>query len=237
MALWNPWHGCRKLSAGCAHCYVYRIDSGHDRDASEIRKTKSFDLPLRRTRGGSYKIPPGELVYCCFSSDFFLEEADEWRKEAWAMMRERADLGFFLITKRIDRFRASLPADWGPGYPNVEVGCTAENQDRADYRLPLFAEAPIARKSLHCEPLLERIELSPWLGPWLGRVSVGGESGEEARVCDYGWVLDMRRQCVEAGVPFHFKQTGAKFRKDGRLYSIRRELQMPQAAKAGIDFP
>jgi len=237
MALWNPWHGCRKLSPGCAHCYVYRIDAKHDRDASEVRKTALFGLPLKRARSGAYKIPPGETVYTCFSSDFFLDQADEWRIEAWDMIRERSDLEFFFITKRIDRFSASLPRDWGTGYPNVEIGCTVENQDRADYRLPIFRDAPVKRRSIHCEPLLERIDLSPYLGPWVGMVSAGGESGEDARVCDYGWVLDIRRQCAEKGVPFHFKQTGAKFLKDGRLYSIRRELQMPQAARAGIDLP
>jgi protein gp37 len=237
MASWNPWHGCQKLSPGCAHCYVYRIDARHERDASEIYKTKLFDLPTKRARDGSYKIPSGELVFCCFSSDFFLEQADQWRIEAWKMIRERIDLRFFLITKRIDRFEASLPGDWGQGYPNVEIGCTVESQDRADYRLPLFKAAPIRHKTLICEPLLEGIDLSPHLGPWLELVSVGGESGEDARVCDYGWVLDIRRQCALKNVPFHFKQTGANFRKDGKVYSIRRQLQMPQAAKAGIDLP
>jgi protein gp37 len=236
MASWNPWHGCRKLSAGCANCYVYRIDAAHGRDASEIRRTKLFDLPARRARDGSWKLPPGQTIYCCFSSDFFLEEADEWRVEAWRMMRDRPDLDFFFITKRIDRFAVSLPGDWGEGYPNVRVGCTVENQDRAAYRLPLFFKAPIRRKSLICEPLLGPLDLSPWLGPWVDQVVAGGESGEGARVCDFEWVLDIRRQCSEAGRPFHFKQTGARFRKDGRLYSIRRELQMPQAAKAGIDL-
>jgi protein gp37 len=237
MASWNPWHGCRKLSPGCAHCYVYRIDATHDLDASEVRKTALFDLPIKRARSGEYKIPTGETVYTCFSSDFFIEQADEWRIEAWKMIRERSDLEFFFITKRIDRFPVSLPEDWGAGYPNVEIGCTVENQDRADYRLPLFKAASIRSKSIICEPLLERIDLSASLGPWVDRVTVGGESGDDARVCDYAWVLDIRRQCVEKGVPFHFKQTGAKFLKDGRLYSISRELQMPQAAKAGIDLP
>ena len=51
-AVWNPWHGCKKYSDGCAHCYVYRMDARHQRDASVVRRTQAFDLPLRRTRGG-----------------------------------------------------------------------------------------------------------------------------------------------------------------------------------------
>lgn len=63
----------------------------------------------------------------------------------------------------------------------------------------------------------------------------GGESGNDARICDYGWILSLREQCLAAGVPFRFRQTGALFRKDGRLYRIPRRLQHAQARKAGID--
>ncbi len=65
---------------------------------------------------------------------------------------------------------------------------------------------------------------------------MGGESGKDARLCDYDWVLDIRDQCVEARVPFHFKQTGARFRKDGRVYFVPRRIQSSQARRAGIDY-
>ena len=67
-------------------------------------------------------------------------------------------------------------------------------------------------------------------------MTVGGESGRDARVCDYEWVLNIREQCMTANVPFHFKQTGAHFRKGERIYNIPRNQQMAQAHKAGIDF-
>ncbi|MPM94242.1 hypothetical protein SDC9_141387 [bioreactor metagenome] len=86
-----------------------------------------------------------------------------------------------------------------------------------------------------CEPLLERIDLSPYLGDWVESVTVGGESGDEARLCNYNWVLDIRRQCIEADVPFRFKQTGANFVKDGRQYQIKRAIQHAQARKASIN--
>lgn len=88
-----------------------------------------------RDRTGRYKIPPGQTVYTCFTSDFFIEEADAWRGEAWAMIRERSDCTFLMITKRIDRVAACLPADWGEGWPHVVLCCTCETQERADYRL------------------------------------------------------------------------------------------------------
>ena len=30
---WNPWHGCKKISAGCLNCYVYRTDSKYEKDS------------------------------------------------------------------------------------------------------------------------------------------------------------------------------------------------------------
>jgi len=236
MSQWNPWHGCHKISAGCLNCYVYRIDASFDRDATIISKTANFNLPLKKTRGGDYKLSAGEIVYTCFSSDFFLEEADEWRIEAWQMIRLRSDLHFYIITKRIDRFTVNLPADWGAGYDNVSICSTCENQDRADYRLPILLSLPIRHKAIICEPLLEQINLSPWLHPSIEGVIVGGESGKNARTCDFNWVLDLRAQCVKKKVPFHFKQTGARFVKDGHLYFIKRQDQHVQAAKAAIDF-
>ncbi len=168
---------------------------------------------------------------------FFLEEADAWRGDIWEMIRVRSDVSFFIITKRIHRFAVELPGEWGEGYDNVTLCCTCENQDRADYRLPLFLEARIRHRCIVCEPLLGPIELAPFLGSGIERVIVGGESGEEARPCHFDWILDIRRQCAEAGVAFHFKQTGARFVKDGRLYRIARRLQHSQAVKAGIDIP
>ncbi|WP_428897292.1 protein gp37 [Parelusimicrobium proximum] len=233
---WSPWHGCHKLSEGCRHCYMYRIDARHGRDSSKVVKNKEFYLPVKKTRAGEYKIPAGSTVYTCFGSDFFVTEADEWRKEAWAMMRERSDLHFFFITKRIDRFYDCIPEDWGNGYDNVTIACTMENQDMADYRLPIYKTAPIKHKTIICEPLLSKIDLSAHLGKWAGSLVAGGESGTEARVCDYDWVLDLRRQCEESRVNFYFKQTGARLRKDGKVYRILKRLQHAQARKAGINL-
>lgn len=235
--MWNLWHGCHKLSAGCAHCYVYRSDSKRGIDSSVITKTKSFDLPIQKKRNGEYRIPSGSLVYTCFTSDFFLEDADVWRTEAWEMIRTRSDLRFTMITKRIDRLHISLPEDWGNGYENVTICCTIENQDKADYRLPIYKAAPIKHKTIICEPLLERVDLARYdIGSWVEQVVAGGESGYDARPCDFDWIMELRNLCVEQNVSFWFKQTGAKFIKDGKLYPINRRLQHVQARKAGINF-
>ena len=236
MAGWNLWHGCHKISPGCQHCYVYRRDESIGLDASRVYKTKSFDLPVRKNRTGEYKIPSGETVYTCFSSDFFVEEADEWRGEAWQMIRERPDLDFYIVTKRIHRLAECLPEDWGSGWDNVRINVTVENQAMADFRMPILISAPLKYKGVACEPLLEKIDLSPWLNKGISMVGTGGESGPDARLCDYDWVLSLQRQCRQAGVGFFFHQTGARLKKDGRVYSVPRALQHEQAAKAGINL-
>ena len=236
MAYWNPWHGCRKISPGCANCYVFRIDSQHQRDASDVHKNSTFKLPISKKRSGEYKIPPSETVYTCFSSDFFLDTADTWRKEAWDMIKTRQDLNFFIVTKRIDRFFVELAPDWGDGYNNVTICCTCENQTMADFRLPIFLELPIKHKEIICEPLLENINLEKYLTPAIKSVSVGGESGKYARLCRYEWVLSIREQCLRQHTNFCFRQTGARFEKDGRTYIIPRNKQHKQAIKAGINL-
>ena len=131
MATWNPWHGCKKISPGCANCYVYRRDAEFGKDSSIVTRTSSFDMPVKCNRRNEYKLQlKGEDVYTCMTSDFFLDEADAWRPEAWDIIRRRGDLHFVIITKRIHRFAVGLPEDWGSGYENVTICCTCENQDR-----------------------------------------------------------------------------------------------------------
>lgn len=237
-ASWNPWHGCTKISPGCKYCYVYRQDEryGSSTDSSLCHKNASFDLPLKKKRNREYKISSGKIIYTCFTSDFLLSDADKWRDECWKMIKIRSDCWFYFFTKRIDRLKECLPDDWEDGYDNVLIGCTVENQDRADYRLPIFLELPIKHKSIIVSPILERVDISMYLNDCIEEVSVGGESGALARPCNYDWILDLRRQCVEKNIPFRFHQTGANFIKDNKTYKIKRQYQIEQARKANIDY-
>ena len=87
--MWNPWHGCHKISPGCKNCYVYRQDFNFKKDSSVVTKNADFDLPLRKKRNGEYKIENGKVLYTCFTSDFFLEDADVWRSDAWKIIKEK----------------------------------------------------------------------------------------------------------------------------------------------------
>ena len=238
MPIWNPWHGCRKISPGCANCYVYRRDESIGKDASVVSKTGDYSLPLKKNRQGEYKLnAEGGIVFACMTSDFFLEDADDWRLGCWDMIRERKDLEFHIITKRIDRFEQCVPPDWGDGWEHVTICSTCENQDRTDYRLPILLALPIKHREIISEPLLGEINMERYLATGLiEHVTCGGESGPQARPCDFRWIQEIRRQCIRCGVPFTFKQTGALFIKDGKAYHIDRKDQIPQARKSGYSY-
>ena len=238
MAMWNPWRGCHKYSEGCRFCYIHKGDARRGVDTNVVTKADNFCAPVERyKRGekkGEYKIKSGETVYLCFSSDFLLPDADQWRSDCWRMMRERPDLNFLFLTKRIERFMDCVPDDWGDGYENVTVGCTVENQAEAYRRLPLFDTLPIVHKNIILQPMLENMNIERHLGD-VELVVVGGESDRNARPLDYAWVLDVREQCLRQGVKFEFRQCGSNFVKDGKLYQLPVRQLMSQARKANIN--
>lgn len=231
---WNPWHGCHKCSEGCLNCYVYYLDSLHNRDASIVSKNKSgFTLPIGRDRNHVYKIPSGSEVYTCFTSDFFIEEADPWRPDAWEMIHERSDVTFLIPTKRVNRILKVLPNDWNNGYDNVIIAATAENQARADERLPMFLELPLKHREIFISPILEYVDVSRYISTGeIDLVSVGGESYPNSRVCEFDWVKQIWGDCNKYDTPFVFHQTGARFAMNGHEYHIPHDKEYSQAQKA-----
>lgn len=235
MAMWNPFRGCHKCSEGCKFCYIHKGDYKRNVDTEKVVKTNKFYAPIEKKKNGEYKMKSNQLVNLCFSSDFLIEDADKWRDECWSMIRERNDLTFLFLTKRIDRLEEHLPKDWASGYDNVIIGCTVENQQNADYRLNIFDKLPIKHRNIIAQPLLGPIDLSSHLSN-IELVVVGGESDINARVLNYDWVLNIREQCIKRNVSFNFRQLGTNFLKDNKLYKINTGLLMSQARKANIDF-
>lgn len=234
MAMWNPWRGCKRCSEGCLHCYIHKGDAKRNVDTGDIVLTKDFRKPVEKLKNGSYKMKSG-MVYLGFSTDFLLEEADGWREECWAMIRERQDCTFLFLTKRIERFMDCVPNDWGDGYENVVVGCTIENQKNADRKLAVFQTLPIRHKCITAQPLLERIDIERYLDG-IELVVVGGESDAQARPLDYEWVLALREMCVRKNVNFEFRQCGTYFIKEGKQYKLQTKDLCKQARLAAIDY-
>jgi protein gp37 len=153
-------------------------------------------------------------------SDFFHTDADQWRDEAWAVIRACPWLDWLILTKRIEGAAERLPDDWGDGYSNVWLGVTA-GVPASLPRLDSLLQIPAAVRFLSAEPLLERLDLTPWLHG-LNWVIAGGESGGKRRPSDVEWYQSLHDQCQSHGVRFYMKQDTA-FR-DGQQGRIGNDL-------------
>lgn len=237
--IWNPWHGCIKCSEGCENCYMYFLDSIRDQDGRNIYKTKTnFKYPLQKNRSGEYKIKSGEMIRVCMTSDFFLEVADEWRAEAWEIMRIRSDVKFFLLTKRPQRVRECLPFNWGSGWENIFFNVTCENQKRADERIPILFDLPFKHKGIMTAPLIGPVDIEKYLkAGQIEQVICGGENYNGSRICRYEWVKSLSEQCRKYDVTFNFIETGSVFEKDGKIYNIPdKKVQSQQAYRSGLNY-
>ncbi len=185
-----------------------------------------------------YMVKSGEKIRVCMTSDFFLEEADQWRDEAWEIMKIRSDVIFYLLTKRPQRVLKCLPKDWNDGWENIFFNVTAENQQRADERVPILLELPFKHKGVMCAPFIGRISLDKYLqSGQIEQVVCGGENYDGARPCNYGWVKLLRQECERYNISFTFIETGTKFIKDRKLYTLPdKRLQAEMAYKSGISY-
>jgi protein gp37 len=162
---WNPWYGCHKVSAGCKNCYMYRSLPGFGKQPYIVQRSKTtFRDPLLWQKTAHKR---GELtkIFVCSWSDFFIEEADAWRAEAWEIMRQCPDLVFLILTKRIERAEACLPEDWGEGWENVWLGVSVEDQTAAKLRVRQLMKIPAVGHFISAEPLLGLVDLVRYFEP------------------------------------------------------------------------
>lgn len=241
-ATWNPVTGCTKVSPGCDNCYAetfaerWRGVPGHPFE-------QGFDVKLWPGRlGDPLKRRKPTRIFVCSMADLFHKDVPGgFIAHVFAAMAVSTRHTFMVLTKRPARmrallsdqeFRAQVVAESdvlaGPPYewplPNVMLGVSVEDQERADQRVPLLLDTPAAVRFLSCEPLLGPVDLRRWFGynsppdgEYCARsaedqqirwVIVGGESGAKARPMHPEWAQTLRDQSVDAGVPFFFKQWG-----------------------------
>ena len=243
-ATWNPVTGCTRVSPGCVNCYIdwappFRVEGRHftDRDGNRSHAIGAttgvrlhpdrLDWPLRKR---SWR---GKRVFVCSLADLFHDDVpDEYIARVFAVMALTPEVTYQVLTKRPARMRALLASGTFAGMvwrdvddpswplPNVWMGVTVEDQERADQRIPILLDTPAAVRWLSCEPLLGPVDLDatgmgvtgtsgpesrPSAVDW---VVAGGESGPNARPMHPSWARSLRDQCATAGVPFLFKQWG-----------------------------
>ncbi len=199
----NPWRGCRKITSGCANCYMFTAQSRYGQDPGTVIRTKTWRDPVKWNREAE---AAGEdvLVFTCSWSDFFISDADPWRTEAWALIRSTPRLHYQILTKRPGRIWNHLPGGLFGALPNVWLGVSVENRKQGLSRIDILREIPAAVRFLSVEPLLEDLgELDLRGIDWC---IVGGESGPGFRPMKPEWARSIRDQCAAADVPFFWKQ-------------------------------
>lgn len=240
---WNPITGCTKISEACQNSEgePFRVTLHPDK----------LDQPMR------WKKP--RMIFVCSMGDLFHEDVpDRFLDQIFAVMAKAEQHIFLLLTKRPKRAKEYILKamyDENCNYQgwyeaindleipdvtpmeNVWLGVTAENQARADERIPVLLQIPAAVRFVSIEPMLGPFDLTqidiggnvwinsltgdcksyhPYGGMWkitepknkLDWVICGGETGPGARPMHPDWVRSLRDQCQEAEVPFFFKQWG-----------------------------
>ena len=211
----NPWTGCTRVSPGCDHCYAEAMSKRNPGafgswEPGARRKRTSMDYwnqPHRWNKAAG-KAGNRQRVFCASMADVFDNQApEEWREDMWEVVRATPHLDWLMLTKRPQNIARFVPRDWDAGYANVWLGTTVEDMERARSRIPVLQAVPAAVRFLSCEPLLEGLDLAPWLARggvhW---VIGGGESGPGFRPIDAGWLRALRDQCAAAGTAFFAKQ-------------------------------
>lgn len=221
---WNPLTGCTKISPGCKHCYAERMAlrlkaMGQPNYANGFNMTiheHALELPL------TWKKP--QVVFVNSMSDLFHEAVPvEFVFKVFGIMRQASWHTFQVLTKRSQRL-ADLGKEihWSG---NIWMGVSVEN-DNYQYRIDDLKKTKAPIKFLSLEPLLgplPNLDLQD-----INWVIAGGESGPGARPIKENWVIDIKEQCLTAGVPFFFKQWGGFNKKrNGRLLQGQTWDEMP----------
>jgi protein gp37 len=209
----NPWWGCTKVSPACDHCYAERWARRVGQAVWGSRAKRRFfgeahwQEPLRWNRRAE-RAGQRARVFCSSMADVFepRPDLDPWRGRLWDLVARTLWLDWLFLTKRPEHVATATP--WGNEWPpNVWLGTTVEDQTRAHRIETLLAQRARVR-FLSCEPLLGPLDARPWLRHGIHWVIAGGESGPGARPMNPAWAQQLRDQCAEAGVAFHFKQWG-----------------------------
>jgi protein gp37 len=209
----NPWIGCQRVSPGCDHCYAepiaYRMGVGWGPGMQRRMASEAYWLSPHRWARRARQTGIRPKVFCASMADVFDNQApDEWRTRLWQVIRETSELDWLILTKRPENIERMLPPDWGPGWCDVWLGISAEDQERFNHRWPILQKVPAMIRFVSYEPALGPLDLIGTEGlHWL---ICGGESGRDYRPMDPMWEGWIREQCRIQGISYFFKQLAGK---------------------------
>lgn len=240
------------ISPGCANCYAANLNQSAFFGGNKLLYSGNPPkLKLREDilNGWANQTKPKRHFVASMTDVFgewvtpgmswkFLSAMAAAPKQTFQLLTKRADHAAFLIDNflRLENI-TELP-------PNIWVGVSVEDRKRADERIPILLRIPARVRFLSMEPMLERVDLSKWIGysesggeikvdskrfyddrqecvsnsvrPSVGihLVIFGGESGLNARPCNVDWIRDGVRQCRDAGVKVFCKQIGSVWARE-----------------------
>ena len=234
---WNPITGCTSISEGCRNCYARRMAKRlAGRFGYDGKNPFNVTLHADRLEKPLYWNTPRRIFVCTMGDLFHEDVPDFWIDEVVHTMMHDDKHTFMLLTKRPERMkqyvmgRGLCEADW------IWFGITAENQQRADERVPILLGIPGAVRFVSIGPMLGPIYLhTSWLKPYgcncgcksrdmsgVGRypcgshestsadridwIICGAETGMKAREMKPIWAGNIQRQCEDVNIPFFFKK-------------------------------
>lgn len=197
----NPWWGCVKVSPACEHCYAetFAARFGVKWGVKAERKpaTEKYWRKPIAWNAVAEKAGKRARVFCASMADVFEDrrDLDQHRARLFSLIESTPWLDWQLLTKRPECIMRLVPETWSHAFPpNVWIGATAEDQRRAEERIPHLLAVPGFNRV--------GLDLSRW---W---IIAGGESGPGARPMLPDWARRLRDLCANARVPFFFKQWG-----------------------------
>jgi len=221
---WNPVTGCSKVSPGCKNCYAERMSKrlqamgqrNYVMGFEVATHERTLELPLHwKSRQDIFVNSMSDLFHKKVPLDFIEKVFDTMNHANWHRYQ--------ILTKRSTRLlELSRHLPWAK---HIWMGVSVET-DKCVRRIDNLRKTGAHVKFLSLEPLLGPLPKLDLVG--IDWVIVGGESGPGARLMLKEWVINIRDQCLKAGVPFFFKQWGGVNKKRaGRLLEGRTWNEMP----------
>ena len=230
-ATWNPVTGCNKVSPGCKLCYAERL-AKRLKATGMVKYRNGFAVTLHPD---TLEVPlrwrKPRTIFVNSMSDLFHDQVpDQFVRDVFSAMELAHWHRYQVLTKRPERV-AALNSEL-PWPEQIWLGVSVES-DRYVHRIDLLRATGAATKFLSLEPLLGPLpELNLDGIDW---VIVGGESGPGARPMEADWAREIRDQCRDAKIPFHFKQWGGVFKKrHGRLLDGELWDELPNFEKSPV---
>ncbi len=179
----NPWTGCTKVSAGCAHCYAETMSKrwGKDiwGDKPRVKTSASYWKQPLKWNAEAQASGIRRKVFCASFADVFedLLELHRYRADLFKLIEDTPMLDWLLLTKRPEHIIKLVPEQWLEDWPtNVWAGTSVEDQAAADKRIPELLKVPARIRFLSAEPLLGSIRLDA-----IGQRGCAGTHSHRAR--------------------------------------------------------